>query len=266
MRKAVLQEHKNSDENKIYIDLSRGKSFLATEVVKKAVTSYLSKLKDDLEQAEKEQYSFKILATEQKLTATVNVDDQAIKLKGFADRIDLRKGLVTLLDYKTGYVDDKGLKCDDLSDIFTSTEHKQLLQLLMYAYLFDRGQNTGRRGQDTGVSDQGSEDCNLKPVICNLETVNCQLSTVNYSCGIISFQRLYKKEQHELYPTFQGTGDKGQGTEITPEILDLFESHLINLLRDIINPEQPFVQTDDENHCRYCDYTAICKKSNTQDE
>lgn len=234
MRKAVLQEHKNSDENKIYIDLSRGKSFLATEVVKKAVTSYLSKLKEDFEQAEKEQYSFKILATEQKLTATVNVDDQAIKLKGFADRIDLRKGLVTLLDYKTGYVDDKGLKCDDLSDIFTGTEHKQLLQLLMYAYLFDRGQETGDRIQDTGYSDQGTDN---------------------------EIQNPKSKIQN---PSPQKTVNSE--SLITPEILELFESHLINLLRDIINPELPFVQTDDENHCRYCDYAAICKKSTTQDE
>ncbi|MBO6051137.1 MAG: PD-(D/E)XK nuclease family protein [Bacteroidales bacterium] len=210
MRKAVLQEHKNSDENKIYIDLSRGKSFLATEVVKKAVTSYLNKLKEDFEQAEKEQYSFKILATEQKLTATVNVDKQPIKLKGFADRIDLRKGLVTLLDYKTGYVDDKGLKCDDLSDIFTGTEHKQLLQLLMYAYLFDRGQETGDRVQDTGYSDQGTANEIQNPK--SQCPKNCQLSTVNYSCGIISFQRLYKKEQHELYPTFQLSGDSNQET------------------------------------------------------
>jgi len=179
----------------------------------------------------------------------------------------------------------------------------------MYAYLFDRGQETGYRVQDTGYSDQGTanEIQNPKSKIQNPsapKTVNYQLSTVNYSCGIISFQRLYKKEQHELYPTFQfsgdsnqDTGDRIQGTDseiqnpkskiqnpspqktvncqlstvnseslITPEILELFESHLINLLRDIINPERPFVQTDDEDHCRYCDYAAICKKSTTQDE
>ncbi len=295
MRKAVLQEHKNSDENKIYIDLSRGKSFLATEVVKKAVTSYLNKLKEDFEKAEKEQYSFKILATEQKLTSTVNVAEHPIKLKGFADRIDLRKGLVTLLDYKTGYVGDKGLKCDDLSDIFTGTEHKQLLQLLMYAYLYDRDQGLGVSDQKTDNGIQNSKFKIQNPIAP--KTVNCQLSTVNYSCGIISFQRLYKKEQHELFPTFQlsensnqDTGDSDQGTDskiqnskfkiqnssdpetvnseslITPKILELFESHLINLLRDIINPELPFVQTDDEKHCRYCDYSAICKKSLSQDE
>ena len=323
MRNAILEEHKNIDRNKIFIDLSRGKSFLATEVVKKAATSYLNKLKEDFEQAEKEQYSFKILATEQKLTATVNVDEQPIKLKGFADRIDLRKGIVTLLDYKTGYVDDKGLNCTDLSDIFTGTDHKQLLQLLLYAYLYDRDQGTGDSDQGSEVSDQNTdngiqnskfkiqnsdklspEDCQPSTVNCQLSTINCQLSTINYSCGIISFQRLYKKEQHELYPNFQlsgdsnqETGDRIQGTDseiqnpkskiqnpspkktvncqlstinskslITPQILQLFESHLIKLLSDIINPDLPFAQTDDEDHCRYCDYATICKKSNTQDE
>ena len=316
MRNAIFKEHQNQDKSKIYIDLSRGKSYLATEVVKRAATSYLNKLKEDFEKAEKEQYSFKILATEKRMITTVKVGEQPIKLKGFADRIDLREGIVTLLDYKTGYVSDEGLKCEDLSDIFNSTDHKQLLQLLMYAYLFDRGQETGDRIQDTGYSDQGTanEIQNPKSKIQNPsapKTVNCQLSTVNYSCGIISFQRLYKKEQHELYPTFQlsedsnqVTVDSGQGTDngiqnskskiqnsdnlspedcqpstvncqlstvnskslITPKILQLFESHLINLLSDIINPELPFAQTDDEDHCRYCDYATICKKSTTQDE
>ncbi|MBP5663347.1 MAG: PD-(D/E)XK nuclease family protein [Bacteroidales bacterium] len=69
-----------------------------------------------------------------------------------------------------------------------------------------------------------------------MSTVNCQLSTINSK------------------------------SLITPQILQLFESHLINLLSDIINPELPFAQTNDEKHCRYCDYAAICKKSTTQDE
>ena len=303
--------HLSPETSKVYIDLTRGKSYLATEVVKKAVTSYLNKLKEDFEQAEKEQYSFKILATEKKLTATVNVDEQAIKLKGFADRIDLRKGLVTLLDYKTGYVDDKGLVCHNFDDIFTGTEHKQLLQLLMYAYLYDRGQGSGASNQGSGARGQGSDSGiqnskfkiqnsnNLTPETYNLKPETYQLSTVNYSCGIISFQRLYQKQPHELYPSFssdQGSGVRGQETVnriqnskfkiqnssepktvncqlstvnsehlITPEILQLFEEHLINLLRDIINPELPFSQTDDVSHCRYCDYSAICKKHNTQD-
>lgn len=151
----------------------------------------------------------------------------------------------------------------------------------------------------------------LSTETCKLKPENCQLSTVNYLCGIISFQRMYQKKPHELYPIFQESGDNNQGTGvsdqgsddgmnneqctmhnadnlstetcnlkpdncqlstvnssnlITPEILRLFEKHLINLLRDIINPKQPFCQTDDVNHCVYCDYSAICKRQNTKDE
>ena len=308
MRKAILAEH-NNDDTKLYIDLSRGKSYLATEVVKKAISTYLNSLKADFEQAEKQRQSFKLIATEKELFASVKVGSHDIKLKGFADRIDCRNGLITMLDYKTGYVSDKGLTYDQFDDIFTGTDHKQLLQLLMYAYLFDRGQDTGGSNQGSGDSDQGTDDGiqnskfkiqnsdNLSPKDCQPSTVNCQLSTVNYSCGIISFQRLYKNQPHELYPTFppsddsnQDTGDSNQGTDdgiqnsdnlspitcnletvnskslITPKILQLFESHLINLLSDIINPDLPFCQTDDVNHCRYCDYSAICKKHTTQDE
>ena len=381
---------------KIHIDLTHGKSYLATEVVKKAVIAYLKSMKADFEKAEKQQYSFKIIATEQKMTCTINVDQNPIQLKGYADRIDLRNGLVTLLDYKTGFVNDKGLSYEKFDDIFTGTEHKQLLQLLMYAYLYERSQRTGTsdqesgvRGQGSGVSDQGADvgmhnaqwtmhnaqwtmhngqctmdngqctmdnaqwtmynaqctmynEDGLSTETCNLKPDNCQLSTVNYLCGIISFQRMYQKKPHELYPIFQESGDNNQGTGvsdqesgvrgqgsvisdqetvreiqnsgliplllegvaegrgsdaniiqnskkrvqntcepetvncqlstvnstnlITPEILRLFEKHLINLLRDIINPKQPFCQTDDVNHCVYCDYSAICKRQNTKDE
>ena len=332
--------------SKVYIDLTRGKSYLATEVVKKAVTSYLNKLKEDFEQAEKEQYSFKILATEKRLTATVNVDEKAIKLKGFADRIDLRKGIVTLLDYKTGNVDDKNLICNDIADLFSGTTQKQVLQLMMYAYLYDKSQGSGVRNQWSGISGQGSvireqgtdsgiQDSGLIPLLLegvaegrgsdaniiqnskfriqnsnNLSPVTSHLipTTYNYSCGVISFQRLYQKQQHELYPTFnsgqesgvsdqveggrwkvekEGSGIRDQESEnnpnesktptshllpttynhlITPEILQLFEKQLINLLQEIIDAEIPFSQTDDVSHCRYCDYSAICKRQNTQDD
>ncbi|MBP5650163.1 MAG: PD-(D/E)XK nuclease family protein, partial [Bacteroidales bacterium] len=79
------------------------------------------------------------------------------------------------------------------------------------------------------------ETCHLKPETCNLKSDTCHLKPENYN------------------------------HLITPEILQLFEEHLINLLRDIINPKLPFNQTDDVSHCRYCDYSAICKRHNTQD-
>ena len=287
VRKSILEEHETTDQRKIYIDLKHGKTYLATEVVKRAIKSYLFSLLDNLQKAEDNKQTFKLIATEKMLSATLNIDQYQIHLKGFADRIDYRNGHVTILDYKTGYVNEEELKYEQFEDIFSGTEHKQLLQLLMYAYLYDKGQVGGGRWEVEEDLSQGSESeiqsskfkiqnssepetvnyqlstgtCHLSPDTCNLKP-----ETYNYACGIISFQHLYQKKPHELYPSFQGTGDRGQGTEITPEILQLFEDQLINLLRDIINPELPFSQTDDMSHCRYCDYAAICKKQNTQDE
>ena len=257
IRQSILADRKTDTQplkpESFNIDLDHGKTYLATEVVKKAVKTYLASWLNDYEQAEKKQQTFKLLATEQKLTCTVDVDQQPLQLKGYADRIDLRNGLVTLLDYKTGKVDADGLKYEQFDDIFSGTKHKQLLQLLMYAYLYNQSQTANQTS-----------------------TINSQLSTVNYQCGIISFQQLYQNKPHELYPTFQDTNDSPTETcnleaetsthLITPAILKLFETHLINLLRDIVNPDLPFCQTDDVDHCNYCDYSAICKRQNTQDE
>ncbi len=259
IRRSILEDRKQGTGGKTngpetcHIDLDHGKTYLATEVVKKAVRTYLYSLLSDYEQAEKKQQTFKLIATEQKMTCTIDVDQNQLRLKGYADRIDLRNGLVTLLDYKTGHVDPAGLKYDQFEDIFSGTEHKQLLQLLMYAYLYNQSQTANQTS-----------------------TINSQLSTVNYQCGIISFQQLYQNKPHELYPTFQDTNDSPTETcnlkpetsthLITPDILKLFETHLINLLRDIINRDLPFCQTDDVKHCDFCDYSAICKRQNTQDE
>ena len=172
------------ENSKVHVDLTHGKSYLATEVVKKAITTYLKSLKTDFEKAEKEQYSFRIIATEQKMNCTIDIDQNPIQLMGFADRIDQRNGIVTLLDYKTGYVDDKGLSYEKFDDIFTGTEHKQLLQLLMYAYLYNRDQVEGSRYQGMDGEIQNSKfkiqnSNNLSSENCKLITDNCQLSTVN---------------------------------------------------------------------------------------
>lgn len=47
------------------------------------------------------------------------------------------------------------------------------------------------------------------------------------------------------------------------ETLDLeslldYESELVNLLDEVFDPEQPFVQTEDPDRCRFCAYTGIC--------
>ncbi len=44
------------------------------------------------------------------------------------------------------------------------------------------------------------------------------------------------------------------------EIRDEFNAGFKNILEDIFNPDVPFVQTDDEQACRYCPFTGICSR------
>jgi len=50
------------------------------------------------------------------------------------------------------------------------------------------------------------------------------------------------------------------GDSITSETIDWFAAHLEDLLKDLINPDLPFVQTEDEAKCKYCDYSDICNR------
>jgi ATP-dependent helicase/nuclease subunit B len=48
--------------------------------------------------------------------------------------------------------------------------------------------------------------------------------------------------------------------EIDDESMKIFEAMLIDLLEKILDPGIPFVQTEDEDNCTYCPFTAICTR------
>lgn len=238
MRQAILDDRgeKDTDHSSVVIDLSHGKLYLASEVVKKAIQTYLKALETDMDQHQKAQQCFEIRDSEKEMTCSVQVGEHELQLKGFADRIDYRNGHITILDYKTGKVDPDGLHYEDFDDIFTDTKHKQLLQLLMYGYLFQNGQD--------------KKDATPPP----------------YACGIISFQRLYTGNDYEVYPSFHYEDEKMDAQLMSEEVLLSFKENLTNLLAKIINPELDFKQTENEEHCNYCDYRAICKRQQQKDE
>jgi hypothetical protein len=56
---------------------------------------------------------------------------------------------------------------------------------------------------------------------------------------------------------------KGFKEVVTPEGEDFFEpfeKQLTTLLEMVLDPDRPFLQTDDLNACKYCDYKAICNR------
>lgn len=47
--------------------------------------------------------------------------------------------------------------------------------------------------------------------------------------------------------------------------LERFQLLLEELLTTLLNPEQPFRQTEDLNHCKYCDFKSVCGRYPTQE-
>lgn len=106
----------------------------------------------------------------------------------------------------------------------------------MYGYLYQNG--------------QGKKDATPPP----------------YACGIISFQQLYTGNDYEVYPSFHYKNEKVDARLMSEEVLQSFKENLTKLLAEIINPELDFKQTENEEHCNYCDYRAICKRQQQKDE
>lgn len=65
-----------------------------------------------------------------------NESTMKVKLLGKADRIDRVGGLLRIIDYKTGRVDAKELKIDELSNLDQKKDSGKLLQVLAYALMY----------------------------------------------------------------------------------------------------------------------------------
>lgn len=204
-------------------DQTRGKLFLATQMVKRNLVSYLTLIRDEYREM-----PFDIVGIEQAFTSILTVGDKQVKLYGKADRIDRRGDQVIILDYKTGKVDPRELKYEEMETVFTESDKSKLFQLLMYGYLYDQTDHHFKR---------------------NAESV---------SCGIISFRTVNKNDgEYTLMPKFPDS--QGKLTElITEDILETFGRSLQDLIANILDDSIPFSQTGNRDHCKYCDYTDFC--------
>jgi len=131
------------------------------------------------------------------------------------------------LDYKTGMVDAKYLKCkaEEMEEIYTDSKYSQLFQLLCYAYLYQNDKE------------------------------NTLLKTAEVQCGIIAFQELYKKNEEYIY-----YAEIDKEKVLSAEMLQRFEEHLKQIFSSILDVETPFLQTGNEDNCKYCDYKGVCNK------
>lgn len=211
-------------------DISRGKIYLASEIVKRNVFEFLQLSQDEFKNPHIE-----VKGNEVQLLSSLATTYGTIQLKGKIDRVDLRDGAITILDYKTGKVDPKQLVFTDVENILTQSNQKQLFQLMTYLYLY--------------VNDQ-SDKTSLKTQI--------------YRAGIISFQEVLMRNTDFIHYASISKGTKEQTIDLYTEFINEWEQIIRTLIEKIMNPSTPFSQTEDQSHCIYCDYNTICRRGLTE--
>ncbi|NOU46046.1 MAG: hypothetical protein HOO86_03180 [Bacteroidales bacterium] len=114
-----------------------GKNKLILEVIKKLWDDYIAFEKKQIGQGKE----IKILDLEKKYEhpMIINSAEEIMpwKLKGTIDRVDLMDGVMRIIDFKTGKVEDKDLKIGDISRDSVN-EKPKALQLLIYYYLLSK--------------------------------------------------------------------------------------------------------------------------------
>jgi len=108
-----------------------GKHYLSFHAVRNYVRRFIQL---DMDFLEKHEYPVMLDKNELALHVVDQVDGMYIRFKGFADRVERRNGVVHIIDYKTGNVEQRDLNISDIEDLETGYKPK-FVQLMMYAWL-----------------------------------------------------------------------------------------------------------------------------------
>lgn len=201
------------------------------------IVSIRQQLKNYLQYTSKalENNDLTIIKTEDKLETVLTSKQGECRFYGRVDRIDRMSGLTRVIDYKTGHVELANVKvpvkhhADSDLDYLKSIPEKAL-QLLLYKYLYLK------------------ENPNETP-----EQVTAAIHGLKYA-NTIEFGLA------KASPTKNDTdADTAflEGDRFIPDMEAMLEA----VVAEMLDTESPFVQTEDENRCRNCDFKLICKRS-----
>ena len=147
-----------------------------------------------------------------------------VNIKGFIDRIDEKEGRLRILDYKTG---SGTLEFKNLNEVFEKNKKKRpkfVLQTFLYGVLY-KDKAFGKK---------------MTPGIYYMRDV---------------FKSNFETELHSK-------PEKSINELVTD--FSVFEKEfnelLKNCLEEIMNPEIPFIQTENRDICQYCAYRGVCNR------
>ena len=214
-------------------DYSRGRLYLAAEVIRRTLKAYLPKLKEELASGES-----RIIGCERRFSCTLDVGGTVVALKGFADRIDLHGSKVAILDYKSGQSYSTAFKT--VNDLFTNTGKKHIFQLFFYMLLYKY------RNKKDFPSDRFPDTMPEAGIVYLCDALQGKNPTH------FANQQYTKKEKAAL-------AKAGEEPATPEQLLQEFEDSLKVFIKDLLETEK-FVQTPNLNHCQFCDYSQICQR------
>ncbi|WP_340199423.1 PD-(D/E)XK nuclease family protein [Ascidiimonas sp. W6] len=186
-------------------DISRGKNLIIYHVALQYVTKFI-----EMEQKEVSKgASIKILKLESDLKQSVPIPqlDFPVFLRGKADRIDEKDGIIRIIDYKTGKVLQNELELYDWDVLTTDYKYSKAFQVLAYAYM-------------------------LKDEFPTKEVQAGIISFKNYGGGFLRFA------------TKDSPRSAKKAYAVTTTTLEAFLKELTKLVLEICNSTQPFIEKE----------------------
>ncbi len=151
-------------------------------------------------------------------------EERIVTTGGKIDRIDLREGMVRVVDYKTGAASESLSSIDALFEDDRKKDHDAWLQTLLYCEAFL----------------SANPKASVMPSVCR----------VNKSAGVPGSDRLKLRPDRK--------------TEIIVDnyyqVRDLFLKGLRETLCRIFSHDEPFVMTSTYGKCGYCPYAKLCQR------
>jgi hypothetical protein len=113
-------------------EIKKGKNLLTFEVVKRNVYNFLKVELESIVSGD----SVKIITLEQRFERTFEHPSlpYPVKIGGSVDRIELRNGVLRIIDYKTGKVDKGTVTLSTWTDLTKDIINEKIIQILAYAF------------------------------------------------------------------------------------------------------------------------------------
>ncbi|MEA3496133.1 MAG: PD-(D/E)XK nuclease family protein [Bacteroidota bacterium] len=203
-------------------------------IIKEVLKSYINQIL----RFDKKYAPFEILSVEDSnkkynINFDIELENKAnkVRLKGIIDRVDKKGNVIRVIDYKSGKDEIHFQNIESLFDAENPKRNKAAMQTLFYGMLYYEKTNNKNEAIQSAVFS-----------VKNMFN--------KYFDPVISFKEKRKPKERI--------------NDIKP-LLEEFKENLKITLEEIFDSENDFVQTENEEKCKYCPYTGICDRDGEVD-